>query len=118
MILLPMNPPGKALKRGVTQVTAAAPAHAITIDKLPPKAARTSERSAAPAFRILGLLLLTVGILALGAGVIRSFHEGTGFYAIASGMACLFWSALMYAIAEVLTRLGEISAAVRKRAGE
>ena len=118
MTLLPMNPPGKALKRGVTEVSAAAPAHAITIDKRPPKAARNTERSAAPAFRILGLLLLSVGLLALGSGVISGFTRDGSFMAIASGMACLFWSALMYAIAEVLTRLGEISAAVRKRAGE
>ena len=67
-------------------------------------------------FRILGLLLIVVGGMAMFAGLLGAGGEGNSLTSFISGIACLFWAALMYAIAEVLTRLAEISAAVRKQA--
>jgi len=115
-----MNPPGKALKRGVTSVPDA-PAPAITIDKPKPRKAASipGERSAAPVFRILGLLLIILGVIAVGAGLLAMVQGSvSSLMALYGGVGCLFWAALMYAIAEVLVRLGEISVAVRKQAGE
>ncbi|MCW1926270.1 hypothetical protein OKA05_27195 [Luteolibacter arcticus] len=80
----------------------------------------TTNRSAAPVFRVIGLLLLVLGVIGLGAAVLSVLigRADSFFMALGSGIGCLFWSALMYAIAEALVRLAEISAAVRKQAGE
>ena len=106
-----MNPPGKAIKRGVTE------AHLPPVVKIQKeRAQKATESSTVPVFRILGLLLLALGILSLGAGLLGLANGASSFLALYGGIGCLFWSALMYAIAEVLTRLAEISAAVRKQA--
>jgi hypothetical protein len=112
-----MNPPGKALKRGVTDISTAPK---ITVDKpkAPKRVPNPTEQSTAPVFRILGLLLLLLGLISMGASLFGLATKTSAALALYGGVGCLFWSALMYAIAEVLVRLGEISAAVRKQARE
>jgi hypothetical protein len=112
-----MNPPGKALKRGYvhTPSHAAAPA-APAVPAVPATSHPGVKSGAAPVFRILGLLQLAIGLLAIGYGLL-TIGSG-GHLVFAAGFGCLFWSALMFAISEVLIRLAEISEAVRKQAGE
>lgn len=87
-----MNLPGKALKRGVKPAPG-------------PSAPRSGT---APVFRILGLLLLAIGLLAVVFLTI-SFRLDLIYAAIGS----LFWSALMFALSEALARLAAIEEVLR-----
>jgi len=89
-----MNLPGKALKRGVKPAPV-------------PSAPRSGT---APVFRILGLLLLAIGLLCCVA-LAFSFRLDL----IYAGAACLFWSAMMYALAEALARLAAIEEVLRDK---
>ena len=89
-----MNPPGKALKNG----RPSAPR--------PP----SIQSGTAPVFRILGILLFVLGIAVAGLWFV--YKEAVIIYA--SG-GCLFWSALMFALAEALARLAAIEAALRRK---
>ena len=88
-----MNLPGKALKRGVK----------------PPPGPVTPRSGTAPVFRLLGLLLLVIGVLS---GLVLAFSFRVDLVYAAAG--CLFWSAMMYALAEALARLAAIEAALTR----